>query len=93
MSETRVNIYTPTGAHVGYFLNPVVKQFPEGEYELKGEFFDSQNQRVVKLDVNPEVLPYVADLKEITDVDADRIGRVYVQRGRQPVSMTGAVIA
>jgi len=93
MSETRVNVYTGQGAHVGYFVNPVVKQFPEGEYQLQGVFYDSQGEKVVKMDINPEILPYEADLKEVQGAAHERIGRVYVQRGRQPVMMTGAALA
>jgi len=38
MSDVKVNVYTSAGAHVGYFLNPHVQAFPEGDYELSGEF-------------------------------------------------------
>ena len=91
MTEARVNIYTPQGQFVGYFVNPIVKEFPEGDYEIKGEFFDSDGSRVAKLEFNPQVLPYTADLKEIPNLANERIYRVYVQRGRQPVTMTGNV--
>ncbi len=91
MSEAKVNIYTPAGKHVGYFLNPTVKTYAEGDYELKGEFFDSEGLRVTKLDFNPQALPYNADLSQLENLPDQKIYRVYVQRGRQPVHMTGNV--
>lgn len=91
MTEAKVNIYTPQGQFVGYFLNPQVKEFQEGDYEIKGEFFDSEGLRISKIDFNPQILPYTADLSEIPDLANERIYRVYVQRGRQPVMMTGNV--
>jgi hypothetical protein len=91
MSEVKVNIYTPAGKHVGFFVNPKVKHYPEGDYDLKGEFFDSDGSRVMKLDFNPQALPYTADLSEVENIPDKKIFRVYVQRGRQPVHMTGNV--
>lgn len=91
MSEVKVNIYTPAGKHVGFFVNPIIKEFQEGDYELKGEFFDSEGLRVTKLDFNPQALPYTADLSQVENASDRKIYRVYVQRGRQPVHMTGNV--
>jgi len=90
MSDVKVNVYTTVGAHVGYFLNPNVQAFPEGDYELSGEFFDTDGTRIQKLDFNPQALPYVADLSSVNGVTHTKIEKVYVQRGRQPVRMTGS---
>lgn len=91
MSDVKVNIYTAAGQHVGFFVNPKVKEFKEGDYELKGEFFDSEGTRVTKLDFNPQALPYTADLSEVENVSNKKIFRVFVQRGRQPIHMSGNV--
>lgn len=89
MSDVKVNVYTSVGAHVGYFLNPHVQAFPEGDYELSGEFFDENGDRIQKLDFNPQALPYVADLSAVNGLAHTKIENVYVQRGRQPVRMSG----
>ena len=92
MSDVKVNIYTSGGDHVGYFLNPTVQAFPEGDYELRGQFFDSNGDRIFKLELNPEILPYTADLREVSESAHDKLHRVYVHRGRQPVMMTGSAL-
>lgn len=90
MSDVKVNVYTPVGAHIGYFLNPDIQAFPEGDYELSGEFFDADGQRIQKLDFNPQALPYVADISAVKGMAHTKLENVYVQRGRQPVKMTGS---
>src|SRR5262249_51317508 len=65
MADVKVNVYTPTGDAVGYFLNPVIKAYPEGDYEVTGEFFDSDGSRVDKLNFNPQALPYSADMSAV----------------------------
>ena len=89
MSDVKVNVYTVVGTHVGYFLNPVVQTFPEGDYELSGHFYDTDGEPVPKLDFNPQSLPYVADLSALSGLAHSKIENVYVQRGRQPVRMSG----
>ena len=89
MSEIKVKIYTPAGLYVGYFLNPLIEQFPENEYEISGNFFDEKGDPSGKLDFNPEALPYTADMSEVQGSKHVRLVKVYVQRGRQPVRMTG----
>jgi hypothetical protein len=90
MSEVKVNIFGPQGQQVGYFINPTVDAFPEGDYEIEGRFFDSEGQPTVKIEFNPEAVPYVADLSAVKGVKHSRLERVFVQRGRQPVKMSGA---
>ena len=46
MADVKVNVYTPAGRHVGYFLNPAIKSFPDGDYELNGEFYDVEGSKV-----------------------------------------------
>ncbi|MDZ4832977.1 MAG: hypothetical protein SGJ27_04175 [Candidatus Melainabacteria bacterium] len=89
MSDVKVNVYTPTGSVVGYFLNPSVQAFPEGDYEVSGEFFDADGERIQKLDFNPQAFPYTADLSDHPGAAHRKIENVYVQRGRQPVRMSG----
>jgi hypothetical protein len=89
MSDVKVNVYTTVGAHVGYFLNPHVQAFPEGDYELSGDFYDIDGQRLSKIEFNPQALPYVADISAVSGLAHKKLESVYVQRGRQPVRMTG----
>lgn len=89
MADVKVKIYTPEGRYVGYFLNPTVHQYPESEYEISGTFFDENGEKTLKLDFNPETLPYFADMTEHQPSPHVRLIRVYIQRGRQPVVMTG----
>lgn len=84
----KVNIYTPAGKHVGYFLDPQIEAFPDGDYEISGKFFQEGDEPTVKLEFNPEAMPYSADLSE-TGLSTKKLVNVYVQRGRQPVLMSG----
>lgn len=94
MSDLKVNVYTPAGNHVGYFLNPEIEAFPENDFEIRGEFFRPDGTKVSKVDVNPEALPYYADLAEINagsnTAGKSKLVNLYVQRGRQPVLMSGS---
>lgn len=93
MSDTKVNVYTPDGRHVGFFLNPKIQVFPEGDYELSGFFFDSDGEKLDKLDFNPQALPYTADISQVQGMPHSQLQNVYVQRGRQPVRMTGNAVS
>jgi hypothetical protein len=88
MADVKINLYTPAGKHVGWFVNPVIKSFPEGDYELQGTFFDSEGEAVVKLEFNPQVLPYNCDISPLS-ANHKKLTSCYVQRGRQPVLMSG----
>jgi hypothetical protein len=90
MSNVKVNIYTPAGLYVGYFLNPKVDAFPDADYEISGQFFDENGKLVSKMEFNPQALPYVADVSEVQGLAHRKLGNVYLQRGRQPVRMTGS---
>jgi hypothetical protein len=88
MADVKVNVYTPAGRHVGYFLNPAIKSFPEGDYELNGEFYDVEGSKVLKLEFNPQTLPYSCDVSALSAAHK-KLQSCYVQRGRQPVMMSG----
>jgi hypothetical protein len=89
MSDIKAKIYTPTGQYVGYLLNPTIEQFPENEYEISGRFFEENGEVSHKLEFNPESVPYSIDLSDVQNLKHSRLINVYVQRGRQPVRMTG----
>ncbi len=90
MSDIKVTVYTPTGLYVGHFLNPKVDSFPDADYEISGRFFDENGNLVGKMEFNPQALPYVADLSEVSGVQHRKLNNVYLQRGRQPIRMTGS---
>ncbi len=88
MADIKVNIYSPSGKRVGYFLNPTIQAFPEGDYEISGDFFDERGVAVTKLEFNPQALPYSADLSEVPGAAHEKLSRVYVQKGRPPFKMS-----
>jgi len=84
----KVNIYTPAGVHVGYFQDPQIEALPEGDYEVSGKFFSPEGVPTTKVEFNPQAMPYSADLSE-SNQSHKKLKSVYVQRGRQPVLMSG----
>lgn len=88
MADVKVNIYTPAGKPVGSFVNPQIKSFPDGDYEISGTFLDSSGIKPSKIEFNPEAMPYNAELHGTTP---SKLVRVYVQSGRQPVKMSAQV--
>ena len=89
MSDVKVHVHTQAGVHIGYFLNPKVAEFPGGDYEISGMFYNENGQPAGKQPFNPEALPYQADLSALAGHAHKKLVNVYVQRGRQPVLMTG----
>lgn len=89
MSEVKVQVFSTHGQPVGYFINPSFATFPEGEFEISGEFFDTNNERTQRIEFNPEAVPYSCDLTQAKEIPYSELINVYVQRGRQPVKMTG----
>jgi hypothetical protein len=89
MANSKVNIFKTNGQLFGYFVDPKVISYQQGEYEIRGKFFLADDQPATKLEFNPQALPYQADLSELS-VQHKKINLVYVQRGRQPVIMTGS---
>jgi len=90
MANSKVKVFKTNGEPVGYFLDPKVISYQQGEYEIRGKFFLTDDQPAKKLEFNPQALPYQADLSEVGDAQHKKINLVYVQRGRQPVIMTGS---
>jgi hypothetical protein len=89
MANSKVSVFKTNGQLFGYFLEPQVISYQQGEYEIRGKFFLPDDQPAKKLEFNPQVLPYQADLSELPNAQHKKIQLVYVQRGRQPVIMTG----
>lgn len=89
MAKNKVNILSGTGNLIGYFVDPQIQCFPQGEYEISGHFFDANGELATKVDFNPQARPYLADLASVDKMKHTRLKNVYVQRGRQPIRMTG----
>ncbi len=89
MAEVKVEIRTPTGQSVGIFKNPVIEMLPEHHYFITGKFFEPDGNAAERVEFNPQVLPYVADISGVSQCTHKKLAGVYVQRGRQPVLMTG----
>ena len=89
MPDLTVEIFTPQGARVGKFINPKVEMVPEHHYSITGKFVDESGETPDKIQFNPEVLPYTADISTVTKCTHKCVVKLYVQRGRQPVNMIG----
>jgi hypothetical protein len=89
MSEGRVNIYKKNGVMLGYFRQPKISQFGNDEYEIQGVFYDAEGALAEKIEFNPQSLPYWAEIKDTAEVKHSQLTNVYIQRGRQPVTITG----
>lgn len=94
MSEGRtsifkVNIYKKNGALLGYFREPRISQFGNDEYEVHGVFYDAEGAILEKLEFNPQSLPYWAEIKDAPDIKHINLTNVFIQRGRQPITITG----
>jgi hypothetical protein len=89
MSKTKINVFTASGVLLGYFVDPQVEAFAQGDYEISGCFYDANGQVVGKVEFNPQSVPYFADLSLLDKAKHKRLKNVYVQRGRQPVKMSG----
>ncbi len=90
MAERVIKVFTPSGKLVGQFLSPTVQMFPDHHYEISGEFVDEQGRPVKKLEFNPQVLPYTLDISGAKQCNHSTLQGGYVQRGRQPVKITGS---
>lgn len=86
---TIVKVFTPAGKHVGQFETPGVDMDPEHHYEIWGYFTDGDGRPFEKVEFNPQVLPYVVDISPITKCKHKMLVQAYIQRGRQPVRLTG----
>lgn len=88
-NSTIVKVFTPAGKHVGQFEAPSVDMDPEHFYEVWGYFTDADGRPFEKVEFNPQVLPYVVDISPITKCNHKTLHEVYIQRGRQPIRLTG----
>lgn len=94
MSENRVKVTTTSGQLIGYFVNPKVDNLCEGEWEISGRFVDEDGRPYEKVEFNPQAIPFLIDLTEISQYrQAGVLHNGYVQRGRQPVQMTGVELS
>ena len=89
MSKIKINVFNNSGTLIGYFVDPQIQAFAQAEYEISGNFFDANGQIAGKVEFNPQAVPYIADLSGLEKPEHKRLRNVYVQRGRQPVRMTG----
>ncbi len=89
MSDVKARVSTVTGQTIGYFVNPKVVLLCEKDFEVIGSFTDENGTAYDKVEFNPEVMPYSIDLSELTSLGFKSIEKAYVQRGRQPIRMTG----
>ena len=84
-----VHIYAPSGDRVGTFQNAAVTMAPDHHYVLRGRFLEADGTPAQRIEFNPEVLPYTADISGVSKCSHKKLVAVFVQRGRQPVEMTG----
>ena len=89
MAEEKLTVYTKKGEVLGYFRQPKINQYGNDEYEVEGNFYDSEGNLVERLDFNPQALPYWAEFKDAPNLSHTRLTNVYVQKGRQPIIMSG----
>jgi len=89
MTDGIVNIYKKNGSLLGYFKDPKISQFGADEYEIAGVFHNAEGSLVNKMDFNPQSLPYWGEIKNITGINHSQLTNVYIQRGRQPIVVSG----
>ncbi len=89
MPDVIVPVYTWAGIKVGYFVNPKVERFAQDHYSICGHFCQPDGSLPDRIEFNPQVLPYRVDLSGLEEFQHAELSGVYVQRGRQPVAMTG----
>lgn len=89
MSTYKIEIYNSDGSILGHILSPELNVFSLKEYEIKGVFYDTSGNCVTKVDFNPEAIPYCANLQDLPNCPHKYLTRVYIQKGRQPIVITG----
>lgn len=89
MGDVKARVSTSQGQTIGYFHNPKVELLCERDFQISGDFRDEHGKRFDKIEFNPEVVPYMVDLSEMSLMNLKSLVKVYVQRGRQPIRMTG----
>ncbi len=89
MPDAIVEVFTSQGTIVGRFVNPRIERLSEHYYSITGTFVDADGTVLDRIDFNPEVMPYTADISPASPCDHTKLVMVYVQRGRNPIQMTG----
>jgi len=84
-----VKVFTPGGKFVGQFEAPTVDMDPQHYYEISGNFVDEKGLPYEKLEFNPQVLPYTLDISTVKICNHSTLVNCFIQRGRQPVRITG----
>jgi hypothetical protein len=93
MAEAKVKIFKSNGELLGYFEDPVIHTYTQGEYEISGQFMLESNEPAKRIEFNPQALPFVAELTGVPSVPHKKLGFVYVQRGRQPIKFSAVANA
>jgi len=93
MSELILRVHTSHGVELGYFADPKVELITNDHYEIEGTFLEPGGQPALRVEFNPQVLPYVITVAKPGSLKHNSIKQVYVQRGRQPVVMTGVGVS
>jgi hypothetical protein len=88
MADGRINIYKKNGTLLGYFRDPKISQFGEDEYEVHGIFCDAEGVLIEKLEFNPQSVPYWGEIKDIPGIKHLQLTNIYIQRGRQPITVS-----
>jgi len=88
MSERKIIIYKHNGGLLGYFDQTEVKKFGQNEYDIQGTFFFPDGSVPAKIEFNPQSLPYSGIVEKDCGIDHRNLSNIYIQRGRQPVSLT-----
>lgn len=89
MSDVRAKVSTKNGQVIGYFVNPKVEHLCADDWAIKGKFVDDEGRPYEKVEFNPQAIPYIIDLSDVPGAQVRCLSSGYVQRGRQPVEMTG----
>ena len=89
MPKLVVEILTHAGQKVGSFRNAKLEMLPDHHYCITGIFYEPDGTAAERVEFNPQSLPYRADIAQVSQCGHKTLVDVYVQRGRQPVGMTG----
>jgi hypothetical protein len=89
MGDVKAKVSTPLGDTIGFFVNPKVVNLASSDFEISGTFVDEEGRPFERIEFNPEIVPYTVDLSCLSFISLKSLVRTYVQRGRQPVVMTG----
>jgi hypothetical protein len=88
MNQGSISIYKSNGRLFGYFRQAQISRFGESEYGIQGIFYAADGSIPEKLEFNPQSLPYWGTVDGAPGLSHKQLTNVYVQRGRQPVSVT-----